>query len=145
MDRVGDRQRIQDVIWRGLGQCSVTRAVLGRRSIVWRKNPRRGKGASLNPRPLKKSSESVIAPSRATYVLVQHLLHLRGLRPPESGAVQGTAMVPCEWRCDVTLGLRKLIVISLCGIFIVANMMVVTLWLNRMGVIEGAASLRRSF
>ena len=46
----------------------------------------------------------------------------------------------------MALGIRKLIVLSLVGgIFLVANIMLVAHWLDKIGVIEGAAAIRRDF
>ena len=44
------------------------------------------------------------------------------------------------------LGIRKLIVISLVGgIFLLANVMIVSHWLDEMGVIDWALSVRKEF
>ena len=46
----------------------------------------------------------------------------------------------------MALGRRKLIVLgSVGGIFLVANIMIVTHWLEQVGVIEGAAWIREEF
>ena len=46
----------------------------------------------------------------------------------------------------MTLGLRKVLVIALVGgIFLLANIMIMASWLQRSGVIEGAAAIRRDF
>ena len=46
----------------------------------------------------------------------------------------------------MALGIRKLIILSLVGgIFLLANIMIVAHWLNEIGVIEGAAWVRKEF
>jgi hypothetical protein len=46
----------------------------------------------------------------------------------------------------MTLGLRKLVVLVLVGgVFLLANIMIVAHWLQRSGLIEGAAAIRRDF
>ena len=46
----------------------------------------------------------------------------------------------------MTLGIRKLIVVALAGgVFLLANILVVGHWLNKIGAIEGAVYLREEF
>ena len=46
----------------------------------------------------------------------------------------------------MTLGLRNLVVLVLVGgVFLLTNIMIVAHWLQRSGVIEGAAAIRRDF
>ena len=56
-------------------------------------------------------------------------------------------MVPVQkWRCNVALGIRKLVVIGLvASVFLAANIMFVAHWLDELGVIEGALHIRREF